>query len=138
MRVVHGNLLSSSAQYICHQVSVPGGMGSGVAKQITEKWPVVFSKYQMALQKYNDRLRGNVQCVRVSGCQAVATLFADSKNDLFRTFSTLNQHVSIGETIAMPYRIGCGAYGDWGVIMDMLSDVFKDKYLKLYKETKTV
>ena len=46
VKVVYGNLLDSSAKYICHQVNCKGVMGSGVAKQIKEKWPSVFRRYK--------------------------------------------------------------------------------------------
>lgn len=40
-------------------------------------------------------------------------------------FDTLAREVKPGETIAMPYRIGCGlAGGDWGRVMDIMMEVF--------------
>ena len=34
----------------------------------------------------------------------------------------------------MPYRIGCGlGNGDWGAVLDMLTEVFREHYLILYK-----
>ena len=40
-----GNLLDSDVDYICHQVNCQGRMGSGIAKQIKERWPVVYKNY---------------------------------------------------------------------------------------------
>ena len=40
-----GNLLDSNVDYICHQVNCQGRMGSGIAKQIKERWPVVYKNY---------------------------------------------------------------------------------------------
>ena len=47
---IKGNLLDTHCQFICHQVNCRGKMGSGVAKSIRQKWPIVFEKYQ---EKYN-------------------------------------------------------------------------------------
>ena len=40
-----GDLLESECDYICHQVNCMGKMNSGIAKQIREKWPIVFQNY---------------------------------------------------------------------------------------------
>lgn len=40
-----GNLLDADVDYICHQVNCQGRMGSGIAKQIRERWPVVYESY---------------------------------------------------------------------------------------------
>ena len=42
---VKGNLLESDCNYICHQVNCQGRMGSGIAGQIREKWPIVYEMY---------------------------------------------------------------------------------------------
>lgn len=41
-----GNLLESDCDYICQQVNCQGKMNSGIAKQIREKWPVVYQNYK--------------------------------------------------------------------------------------------
>ena len=42
---VNGNLLDSDVDYICHQVNCQGVMGSGIAGQIKERWPIVYKSY---------------------------------------------------------------------------------------------
>ena len=42
---VIGNLLESDCQYICHQVNCQRKMGSGIAKQIKEKWYAAYDVY---------------------------------------------------------------------------------------------
>jgi O-acetyl-ADP-ribose deacetylase (regulator of RNase III) len=44
---VKGNLLDSNCDYICHQVNCQGVMGSGIARQIRERYPVVYLYYKM-------------------------------------------------------------------------------------------
>ena len=48
----NGNLLDSNCDIIVHQVNCQGVMGSGIAKQIRDKWPEVFDSYCNFLQ-YN-------------------------------------------------------------------------------------
>ena len=43
---VKGNLLDSDCDYICHQVNCQGVMGSGIARQIRERWPRVYDGYK--------------------------------------------------------------------------------------------
>ena len=47
MKIIYkkGNLLDAQTDVIAHQVNCQGVMGSGVAKQIKEKWPDVFKQY---------------------------------------------------------------------------------------------
>ena len=39
------DLFESGADMICHQVNCMGVMGSGVAKQVKERYPKVFEEY---------------------------------------------------------------------------------------------
>lgn len=50
MHYIIGDLLTSDCDYICHQVNCQGRMGSGIAKQIREKWPIVYKSY---MSKYD-------------------------------------------------------------------------------------
>ena len=47
MEIVYkeGNLLDAQTDVIAHQVNCQGVMGSGVAKQIRDKWPRVYDSY---------------------------------------------------------------------------------------------
>lgn len=148
IKIVNGDLMESSAKYICHQVNCQGVMGSGVAKQIRAKWPVVFDKYKQVCDEHADHreeLLGQICGVRVNENTAIINIFGQFKfgkdGQRYTNFEYLRRgckevanHVKPGDTIAMPYRIGCGlGGGDWGKVMDMLSDVFREHYLVLYK-----
>lgn len=151
IRIVEGDLLRSGARYICHQVNCQGVMGSGVAKQIREKWPDVYDRYKVLCDRYSgnrEQLLGRAQGVRVTGYSVVVNLFGQNQygrdgsqytdiNALRRGCETLSAHANLGDTIAMPYRIGCGlGGGDWGKVMDMLTGVFREHYLTLYIKCK--
>lgn len=68
IKIIDGDLLTSGADIICHQVNCQGKMGSGVAKQIKEKWSDVFIVYRKFVNDVNQlsdskELLGTCQCV---------------------------------------------------------------------------
>lgn len=148
VKIVNGDLIGASAKYICHQVNCQGVMGSGVAKQIRARWPVVFSRYKKVCDDYSDNrehLLGQVQGVRISENKIIVNIFGQLQfgkdGSEYTSFEALQQGcleiagcVKPGDTIAMPYRIGCGlGGGDWGKVLDMLTDVFREHHLTLYR-----
>ena len=87
----NGNLLDAPVDYICHQVNCQGRMGSGIAKQIKERWPVVYEKYTAAYKQREDEvfrghygntlnvtetLLGHVQNIPVSDNLTVINMFS--------------------------------------------------------------
>lgn len=52
IRIVNGDIFQSDADVIVHQVNCQGVMGSGVARQVREKYPYVFQKYQELCSRY--------------------------------------------------------------------------------------
>lgn len=76
MKHVKGDILTTPTQnedtVICHQVNCCGVMGAGLAKQIRDKWPVVFDEYKKICGA--DKL-GNSQTVQVAPQLYVANLF---------------------------------------------------------------
>ncbi len=151
IRIVDGDLLNATAEYICHQVNCMGVMGSGVAKQIRTKWPCVYQSYHNAVEKYSkehgrEELLGKIQFVKVTDKTKVVNMFGQFSygrdgavhtdiEALKKCFYTLKNRVKPGETIAMPYRIGCGlGGGDWGAVVDVLVNIFSDCHLTLYRK----
>lgn len=63
LKFIEGNLLESHANFICHQVNCCGVMGSGVAWQIRNKWPIVYEEYKNKYNSTDDKkkLLGSVQ-----------------------------------------------------------------------------
>lgn len=43
--IKEGNVFDSDADIICHQVNCQGVMGSGVAKEVRERYPEVYYAY---------------------------------------------------------------------------------------------
>lgn len=152
-----GNLLDAPVDYICHQVNCQGRMGSGIAKQIKERWPVVYDQYIAAFKEreeevvklsgqwetqidVSETLLGHLQQIPVSDTQTVINMFAqqwygyDGKRytsyDAFWTcLGGIRDSVPKGSKIGFPYRIGCGLGGaNWQVIETMIYAVLGKDY----------
>ena len=70
----NGNLLDATTDVIAHQVNCQGVMGSGVAKQIKEKWPIVYKDY---LNDYAGNANlGTVLFSKINENQYIANMYS--------------------------------------------------------------
>ena len=157
-----GNLLDAPVDYICHQVNCQGRMGSGIAKQIRERWPVVYDAYISAYKDREDEilrncggfehmpdvsetLLGYLQKVPVNDKQTVINMFAQqyygydgkrytSYDAFWACLGGIRDSVPKGSKIGFPWKIGCGLGGaNWEVIMTMIEEVLaKDFEVYIY------
>lgn len=152
-----GNLLDAPVDYICHQVNCQARMGSGIAKQIRERWPVVYTEYQAKFDKMEAKIielcgswesqmdvseviLGDIQIVRVNEKQNVINMFAQqyygydgkrytSYDAFWACLGHIKEFVPKGSKIGFPYRIGCGLGGAaWSVIETMIYAVLGTDY----------
>ena len=154
INVIKGNLLDSNCDYICHQVNCQGKMNSGIAKQIREKWPVVYNNYMSKCDtisdltiKTNDILLGSIQIVGLwedyysaDFHQSVINMFSQeyygydgrrytSYDAFWNCLNLIKQTVPKGRSIAFPYNIGCCRGGaNWEVIYAMIVAVLNEDY----------
>ena len=153
-----GNLLESDCDYICQQVNCQGKMNSGIAKQIREKWPVVYQNY-MAKCNFShpsgyirpELLLGNIQIVglwenfyETDFHQSVINMFAQqhygydkrrytSYDAFWNCLNLIKQSVTTDKKIGFPYNIGCGLGGaNWNVILAMIDTVLADYTVEIY------
>lgn len=148
----NGNLLDAQTDVIAHQVNCQGVMGSGVAKQIKEKWPKVFEEYKcickptkmvVSASPVLSRMLGMCQLVDRTGNNSgefVANLFAqhDYGRDYKRYTNYEAIYVSLNSlkeqmdrefltSVAFPYKMSSDRGGaDWDIILAMIKSVFKD------------
>lgn len=143
---IKGNLLDSDCNFICHQVNCQGKMGSGVAKQIRDRWPEVYSNYARVV---NSKMLGKVQILYIEDAnipfQCVVNMFAQEYygyngdrytgyDAFWNCLNELKSKMPKGATVAFPYKIGCGLGGaNWEIIEKMIDIVFKDYGVFLYK-----
>lgn len=163
MTAFKGNLLDSDCDYICHQVNCQGRMGSGIAKAIRDKWPVVYTEYINKYKETQDQvlryhaglnfmrdtsevLLGQIQLVDVSEKQCVINMFAQqfygydgqryTSYDAFDTcVQSIKEYIPKGSSIGFPYKIGCGLGGaNWRVIHAMIENALDEDYdVRIYK-----
>lgn len=139
-----GNLLDAPVDYICHQVNCQGRMGSGIAKQIRERWPIVYERY---LTLYNTKgidvryeLLGEIQVVNVESNRNIVNMFGQesygydgrrytSYDAFWACLGKIKEQVPKGSKIGFPYKIGCGLGGaNWPVIFQMIMEVLEEDY----------
>lgn len=161
IKYIHGSLLDSDCNYICHQVNCQGRMGSGIAKAIKERWPVVYDEY---IQKYQERedeilrtsssfehisstgetLLGEIQLVRVDVDKTVINMFAQenygydgkrytSYDAFYNCLLSLREMIPATATYAFPRKIGSDRGGaNWNVIRTMINEVLGDREVYIY------
>ena len=138
----NGDMFSSTADVLCHQVNCMGRMGSGIAKTVREKFPNVYEAYMQVCNDKDitpDYLLGSTLFVRC-GAQTIANLFAqrnygyDGKQytsyDAFREcLQYIHKEIPVGSSIAFPYGIGCGLGGaKWEIIVSMIQEELGNDY----------
>lgn len=138
-----GNLLQAEEDILIHQVNVDGIMGGGVARQIAINYPRVKNEYKNFCDNHNNNyelLKGK-NCLVRENKKFIANMFSQKHN-----FNTDYDAMEIALTsirnfaeqnslsVAMPYKIGCGiANGDFSIVLEIISKVFKDYEVTLYK-----
>ena len=144
---VKGNLLDSDCDYICHQVNCQGVMGSGIAKQIRERWPWVFSSYHAYCVGHKNRDEsplGNIWGVAVEhdnrDVQWVINMFSQdnygydgsrfTSYDAFAECLTkMRDRLPKDKTVGFPKNIGCGlGGGNWNVISALIEEILGEDY----------
>lgn len=140
--VKHGNLFGTDAKYICHQVNCQGVMGSGVAKQVRERYPEVYDAYRDRCFSGGYLVTWNIGTTQFVEChdgKTIVNMFAQidygktsRHTDYFAFAECLTDiinNIPVGETVAMPYKIGCGlGGGDWDVIYSMIESALGGSY----------
>lgn len=148
IKEVEGNILDTDCFIICQQVNCMGVMGSGLAKQIMNKWPTVYTEYKSFCNMFNspEELIGQVNFVSLNydnleEYRMIANLFGQlnygrNKNIVYTDYNALKDafinlkcHFIRNHKIkiAIPYGIGCGlANGSWNKVYKIIEDVFKD------------
>ena len=138
-----GNLVTGDYPVIVHQVNCKGVMGAGIAKQIRDKHPIVYSDYKNALAE--GATLGHIVVSHESGLngQLIISMFAQDgygRNKRYTDYEAFKKCLNVlarimndyspkghYNRIAFPYGIDCGlAGGDWNIIQGMLKD-FSEK-----------
>ena len=144
---VIGDLLDSNVDYICHQVNCRGRMGSGIARQIRERFPEVYrvysERYEDALRVLDspDRMLGSTDIVQIPGTnQHVVNMYSqrsygyDGKRYIsYKAFryilQELKKDIPTDCTIGFHKDIGCGlGGGNWKTISAMIEEILGESH----------
>lgn len=145
LEIKKGDALRSGADIICHQTNCCGIMGAGIAKQIHQENPIMFEKYRSLCYQHSSRLLGRALILltdvtrdkSLKEMQLIANCFGQAgygRGQRQTVYKALAKSFVIVKSfalenskrkIAIPYFIGCGlAGGDWGIVSDILEEVF--------------
>ena len=136
MREIKGDILKVSSDVIVQQVNCQGVMGSGLAKQIRDKYPIVYEKYKEYCRNVKpEELLGFHQVVKIEEGKFVVNIFGQLNygrdgNIVYTDYKALEGAISTvirkldmssAKSIAFPKNIGCGlANGDWSKVYQMI------------------
>ena len=142
------DIFESGADFICHQVNCQGVMGSGIAKQIKDRYPEVYKAYKKTCNSEDPKnLLGRVEMLLTSEYPdsfGVINIYGqlnygyDGKcytdyNALQKAFSEINKYAAAiprskeEKTFAFPYKFGCArGGGDWNTVYNMIKETFTD------------
>lgn len=162
VKIIDGDLFTTKARIIAHQVNCQGVMGSGVAKQIRQRNPQMFLNYARhcaAAKRTGWSPLGTnlilhtdadadsyVPGTMVYTGQYICIMFAQNMYgydgrrytniDALRScFTKLAQYArEDGLTVAMPYKVGCVRGGaNWEVVYKMIEEIFRDVNVELWR-----
>jgi O-acetyl-ADP-ribose deacetylase (regulator of RNase III) len=113
-------------------------MGKGLAKQIKDKWPYVYSFYHTYCERFLEpQMIGKCQLVSIGPDKYVANLFGQKRYGLglqtdygavAKALTSLKKKIDSKKySFAIPYGMGCGlGGGDWNVVTAIIKQVFYD------------
>lgn len=154
LKIIEGDIFESGADAILHQVNCQGVMGSGVAKQVRDRYPWVFAEYRdkcsqfrMLPSRKTSNLLGSVQTVYINEWQKIVNLFAQDQfgydGRCYTDYDSLRECLLAVDilfackTVAIPYLMGCHrGGGDWDVVSKMIEETMTHCDVTLYKYTK--
>lgn len=137
MKIINGDIFTSNANMILHQVNCFGVMGSGVAKQVKEKYPEVYEKYRQMCELNRDNLTalmGYAHICRTNTGRYIGNLFGQfdfgsNKNKVYTDYDALRKCLKTIKVfsktnhvkIAIPYNMGCTrGGGDWDIVYSII------------------
>lgn len=146
IKIVQGDILNATENIICQQVNCMGAMGSGLAKQIKNKYSQVYEEYMCYIKKHGSlKCLGSWQLITVESNKKIANLFGQynygrnrQQTDYDALYSGLQGVLKIAKefkkSIAIPYGLGCGlAGGDWNIVFSIIEEIFEDYDVTIYK-----
>lgn len=130
MKIIQKDILTVEEGIVVQSVNCQGVMGSGLAKQIRDKYPQVYESYK----KYQFKL-GQIQLVKITNqlyvCNLAGQEFYGRDSKLYTNYSAIREglcklqkwadNTDLSNLIYLPYNMGCGlGGGDWNVMLPII------------------
>lgn len=138
-----GDILTNASGIIVHGCNAQGVMGSGLAKQIKEKYPTAFNVYRQAHLETGLFL-GDVIFAKINDDLIIANAitqrdYGKVPNHRYVSYGAIKDCfttiTSVAATLKMQVHyplIGAGlANGDWSIISEIIDDQFSHHYSDL-------
>lgn len=152
IRFVEGDILNGKCNIICQSVNHKGVMGSGLARQIRDRYPNIMGGYIGMCNTHTFRsiMRNGLTYFHTvvhedGGVQQIASIFGQDgygRDRRHTNYSSLINGLmwvfefaeSMNYSIAIPYGIGCGlGGGQWDIVLMMIKDALAYyPHLKVY------
>lgn len=150
LKYYHGDIFSSDADVICHQVNCKGFFGKGLAGHVKKIFPEVEKSYKTLTKQWQERAGGKTSELlgRVSAQPVqlkdrwflIANLYGQDdygKDGVYTDYKALEKAVQEihdfvevrkkQEKVAFPYKMGCGyGGGDWEIVCAIIEKEFKN------------
>ena len=139
---IDGDIFSTDAPFVMHQVNAQGVMGAGIAKRVRED----ISEKDFLLYKNNCKL-GEViitpsishserKYLNVVGQEQYGrnpNVVYTNYDALKKAFEWISKEIKPNTKIAIPYKMGAGlANGDWDIILELIKTYLKNFYIFIY------
>ena len=145
MSIIYRNcdLLTTTADYIVHQVNCQGVMGAGLAYQIRQQYPKLYSIYKSYCTLYAPTdLLGRVfihdNVINVFGQLTYGrdkSIVYTDYTALRNAFTRIHCYLPTNQSLAFPYGFGCGlANGDWNTVLALITDCFPTRTVYICKK----
>lgn len=145
---IKGDLLTSPDKYIAHGVNCGGVMGSGVALQIKNKYPEVYTDYQdFCKLRHPMDLLGAVHTSAGNDGKIILNCFTqlhygksgkrfvsyDAVDDCMHTINRILELDVLYKSVSMP-MIGAGlGGGEWSIIEKIIEHNLANHVVKVYQ-----
>lgn len=147
MKYINKDITTVESGVIFHCVNCQNVMGAGVAKAISDKYPIVKQKYHQLCNKYIGRewqLLGFDQLVYVSGDLGVVNLFGQygygrtgkhvEYAALMKGLYEASRSLFTFNEFYFPYGFASGlAGGDWEIVKVIIKEYFPDSIICKYE-----
>lgn len=141
VKIIESDLLAADVEAIGHCCNCFTTMGSGIAKAIKEKYPVVYAEDWKTVKGDKSKL-GSFSLAKLSDsqnpmfCFNIYAQYNYGRDKRYLDYEALYSGFEATKefciknnirSLGLPYKIGCNlAGGNWNIVLCMIEEVFRD------------